>query len=107
MTSANNQAEQTVAIYVTVEIKTDRIDDFMEAMAFNTLESRKEPGCLRFDLLKSSEKENTYHFYEIYTNAAGLAAHRETPAYKKWAAFKESGGVVSQSVSKANGLLLQ
>eukprot|EP00392_Amoebophrya_sp_AT5.2_P009828 g9856.t1 len=100
-------AGEMISIVVTVEIQPARIVEFLEVRECDALESRKEPGCLRFDLLQSSEKENTYHFYEIYKNADALAAHRETPHFKLWADFKASGGVVSQTNFKAKGVLVQ
>ena len=84
------------AVFVTVEIKEDMITEFLEVMNEDAIESRKEDGCLRFDLLKDKEQANKFHFYEAYTSADALAVHKETPHYKKWAAFKEKGGVLSQ-----------
>lgn len=66
--------------------------------------SRQEPGCLRFDLLKSQSAENKFTFYEAYVDADALAFHKEQPHYKAWAAFKESGGVISQNAEKYDGL---
>ena len=86
------------AIIVSVQIKEDRIDDFKAVMATNSENSRKEAGCLRFDTLQDNEDATKFVFYEVYADAAGMAAHKETDHYKGWASFKESGGVVSQSV---------
>ncbi|CAD7941786.1 unnamed protein product [Amoebophrya sp. A120] len=97
----------SVAIFVTVEILEDRLDEFREVMDLDVTESRKEPACLRFDLLQSADSPLKFHFYEIYKDADGLAAHKETPHYKKWVAFKESGGVASQTAQKGTGVLLQ
>ena len=85
---------------VTVEIKGDRIGDFLKVMEVDAVESRKEEGCLRFDLLKVLDKENTYTFYEAYIDVDAMAFHKTTPHYGGWAAFKESGGVVSQTATK-------
>jgi quinol monooxygenase YgiN len=64
-------------MFVTVTVKPERLDDFLAAMKTDAEGSRKEAGCLRFDLLKS-DQENVYHFYEAYTDAAAVTAHKET-----------------------------
>lgn len=89
------------AVLVTVDIKPDRIDDFLKAMEDDVVKSRKEEdGCLRFDLLKDRENPNRFIFYEAYKDDDSAATHKTTPHYNSWAEFKSSGGVESQSVVK-------
>ena len=33
-------------------------------------------GCLRFDFLRVSDQENTFTFYEAYTDADAMAFHK-------------------------------
>eukprot|EP00931_Biecheleriopsis_adriatica_P091842 TRINITY_DN65714_c0_g1_i1.p1 TRINITY_DN65714_c0_g1~~TRINITY_DN65714_c0_g1_i1.p1 ORF type:complete len:247 (-),score=62.20 TRINITY_DN65714_c0_g1_i1:65-733(-) len=91
------------AVFVTVDIKEDRIDDFLKAMQDDVTKSRDkalDPGCLRFDLLRDREKSNRFMFYEVYTDDDAAAAHKTTAHYKSWADFKASGGVEHQHVIK-------
>ena len=60
-----------------VEIEMDRLPEFYQVIEVDTLESRKEPGCLRFDLLKNHSAENKFTFYEAYVSADALAYHKE------------------------------
>ena len=53
-----------IVVFVTVEIKPECVAEFLHVMKVDTEESRKEPGCVRFDLLKDNEKENVFSFYE-------------------------------------------
>ena len=48
-------------------------------MAADVTESRKEEGCLRFDLLKGDAGK--YHFYEIYKDSEAAAHHKTLPHY--------------------------
>jgi len=98
-----------ITMFVTVEVKPERVDEFLEVMNIDTEGSRKEPGCMRFDLLRSSDKDNVFHFYEAYKDADAIAFHKEQPHYQKWADFKASGGIVdgSQTVAKATGANFQ
>ena len=45
-----NQPEP-LSIVVKVEIEPTRLEEFIKVMKYDAVESRKEPGCLRFDLL--------------------------------------------------------
>ena len=40
----------SVSLVVSLQVKEDRVDDFLEAMKVDAEGSRTEPGCLRFDV---------------------------------------------------------
>ena len=42
-----------------------------------------EPACLVYNANIDPQNENLYCLYEIYTDEAALAAHRETPHFKE------------------------
>lgn len=44
-----------IALKVEVEIKEDRIDEFLEAITIDAVGSRQEEGCFRFDVLRNQE----------------------------------------------------
>lgn len=67
-----------ITMFVTVEVKPERVDEFLEVMNIDTEGSRKEPGCMRFDLLRSSDKDNVFHFYEARPPYR-LPAHHKRP----------------------------
>ncbi len=70
----------TVHVYV----KTDRINDFINACVENHNASVKEPGNLRFDILQSTENETEFTLYEAYDSIESSKAHKETEHYNKW-----------------------
>jgi quinol monooxygenase YgiN len=46
-----------------------------------------KPGsaeCHEFHVMQSEGDADTFHFFEVYTSAASLDAHREMPHYKKY-----------------------
>ena len=65
---------------------------------------RENGGCLCFDVLRDKTAANKFVFYEVYVDDAAVARHKEMPHFKLWTQFKASGGVVSQSVVKADRL---
>jgi autoinducer 2-degrading protein len=77
-------------IMVRLEVKPDRVDDFLKLVSFNAGESRKEPGNLRFDLVRSLDSPSRFGLYEVYRDEASVRAHQATPHYAKWRAEVEA-----------------
>merc|ERR1712228_342771 len=94
---------EPVCLIVQLEIQEDRVDDFLKAMTADMNGSRKEKGCLRFDLLRDPEASNKFVLYEVYKDADAVSSHREEPHFKVWGEFKATGAVKSQTVMKMSG----
>mmetsp|Transcript_25219 Transcript_25219/g.37145 ORF Transcript_25219/g.37145 Transcript_25219/m.37145 type:complete len:142 (+) Transcript_25219:83-508(+) len=90
-------------IVVEAEIKQDRMDEFLDLIEKDAVGSRGEPGCIRFDVLRSQDNPNKFFFYEAYTDADAVAFHKDQPHFALWTNFKESGGVVSSVSHKTDG----
>ena len=91
------------SVIVEAEIQADRMDEFMSMIKTNAEESRKEPGCIRFDVLRDQGNANKFWFYEVYKDTAAVDFHKTQAHYQAWADFKESGGTVSSVSNKADG----
>ncbi|KAL1514491.1 hypothetical protein AB1Y20_003590 [Prymnesium parvum] len=89
-----------VAVIVDVTIKPEARDEFLKVMEIDAVGSRKEEGCLRFDVLCDQTDPNRFFFYEVYKNADAIATHKEQPHFKAWSDFKAGGGVVSSVSAK-------
>eukprot|EP01051_Picozoa_sp_SAG22_P013482 SAG22_NODE_1514_length_4253_cov_1.546943_5_plen_74_part_01 len=63
--------------------------------------SRKEPGCLRFDVWQvepdpeTNPDNNVFQFHEVYKDADAVAFHRVQPHFALWTDFKAEGGARS------------
>ena len=90
-------------VIVQAEIEPDRMAEFLSLIENNAKQSRKEKGCLRFDVLRCQESPNQFFFYEVYNNEDAVTEHKTTDHYKSWATFKESGGVISSTSYKVDG----
>ena len=55
-----------LAVVVHIEVKPDKLDDFMEAITIDASGSRFEEGCYRFDVLRHVDNPNKFTFYEVY-----------------------------------------
>ena len=69
---------------VHVNVAPEHLDEFVEATRANQAASMREPGNLRFDLLRSTEEPTRFVIYESYRDEASAAAHKETAHYLAW-----------------------
>ena len=69
---------------VTVFVKNEHIDDFIKETELNHLESIKENGNLRFDVLQAQADPARFLLYEAYVSEDDSQAHKETEHYKRW-----------------------
>lgn len=73
-----------IATFVHIWVKPEHIDDFIKASTENHLNSVKEPGNLRFDMLQDAGDPAKFVLYEAYKSEEFAAAHKETAHYHKW-----------------------
>ncbi|MCG3463253.1 (4S)-4-hydroxy-5-phosphonooxypentane-2,3-dione isomerase [Xenorhabdus bovienii] len=66
---------------VEINVKADKIDEFIEVFRDNHLGSVKEPGNLRFDVLRDENIPTRFYVYEVYADETAVAAHKKTPHY--------------------------
>jgi (4S)-4-hydroxy-5-phosphonooxypentane-2,3-dione isomerase len=69
---------------VYVNVMPDAVNNFIEATTENHLESVKEPGNLRFDLIQQSDDPCRFMIYEAYESDEAAANHKTTVHYAKW-----------------------
>lgn len=71
-------------VAVTVHVKPDFIEPFIEATLENARNTRREPANLRFDLNRALDDPGRFFLYEVYENEDGFKAHQQTEHYFKW-----------------------
>lgn len=69
---------------VHIHVKPECLDAFLTQTQNNHENSVREPGNLRFDILRSEADPCYFVFYEAYKDVAAAAAHRETTHYVAW-----------------------
>lgn len=69
---------------VTIFVKEEHIDDFIEAIIPNHEGAVEEPGNLRFDVLQSVDDPTRFMLYEAYETDEAAAAHKKTEHYLRW-----------------------
>ena len=66
---------------VHVFVKPGAMDEFMELIKADQDGSLAEPGCVRFDVVRSTEDPNEFLIWEVYLDADAAAFHQTTPHY--------------------------
>jgi len=69
---------------VYIDVLPDKVDAFIEATQQNHINSTKEPGNRRFDVLRDTTEPNRFLLYEAYATEADAKAHKETEHYFAW-----------------------
>jgi autoinducer 2-degrading protein len=69
---------------VYIHVKPDSVDKFIEATTANHIESVKELGNLRFDLIQQADDACWFMLYEAYESEKPAVAHKNTCHYLKW-----------------------
>lgn len=52
--------------------------------------TRKEEGCLHYDLHRGADQPGTFLFHEVWESREHHAAHTRTPHFLRWNARKDS-----------------
>ena len=71
---------------VHVYVKSEHVNDFIQATTPNHHASVNESGNLRFDLLQDQNDPTHFLLYEAYQSQQEAAAHKDTDHYKTWRA---------------------
>jgi autoinducer 2-degrading protein len=73
-----------LVVHVHVRVRPDDVERFLEATVTNARASIGEPGVLRFDVIADEADPTHVVLVEVYRDAAGAAAHKETAHYAAW-----------------------
>ncbi len=72
------------AVCVYVHVKPENRAEFIAATLENARLTLAEPGNLRFDVIQQADDPNRFVLFEVYRDAAGMQAHKETAHYARW-----------------------
>ncbi len=69
--------EEKVVVHASLRIKQGFGEEFLRAAYYVAEESKKEPGCIRYDILIDIRDPLAFHFIEEYANADAFESHRK------------------------------
>ena len=71
-------------VSVTVHVKSGREQDFIDATLENGRNTRREPGNVRFDILRCVDPPTQFLLYEVYRTPDDFKIHQQTDHYLTW-----------------------
>jgi len=71
-------------LIVYIDVKPDCIEKFREVTVYNHVNSVKEEGNIRFDVLQNKDDPTKFVLYEAWKDDAALDLHKTTEHYLKW-----------------------
>ncbi|MCA4823212.1 MAG: (4S)-4-hydroxy-5-phosphonooxypentane-2,3-dione isomerase [Serratia rubidaea] len=75
---------------VEINVKPDKVEEFIEVFRANHLGAIAEPGNLRFDVLQDETIPTRFYIYEAYRDQQAVDAHKQTPHYLQCVARLEA-----------------
>ena len=69
-------------IIVEFRARPDRVEPFAKLIDRHAHNSRREDGCLAFDVCQDPEDSSHFVFYEAYRDQAAHARHLEMASYR-------------------------
>lgn len=69
---------------VHVNVRPEKLSEFIEATVENHKGTRTEPGNIRFDVLQQADDPYRFMIYEVFESDDAVKAHKETVHYLKW-----------------------
>ena len=71
-------------VLVHSHIQSEHVERFGEITRQNAEASRREEGCVPFDIIQQIDDPTRFTFIEMFKSEEAGAVHRETSHFKKW-----------------------
>jgi len=71
-----------IHLTVQIDVKAERLSDFLRLVTAHQRLSRLEPGCFQFDVCRQGRCE--FLLYEVWKTQHDLKRHRTTEHYARW-----------------------
>ncbi|MDR0520745.1 MAG: antibiotic biosynthesis monooxygenase [Planctomycetaceae bacterium] len=69
---------------VHVHVKPEFTEQFKEASVKNAMNTVKEPGNYRYDVLQQPDDPARFVFYEVYSDETALDFHKQSAHFSEW-----------------------
>lgn len=86
--------EKSVVVFAGLRVKGEFCESFAQKSRQVVENTRKEIGCVRYDLLRDVYSPDTFYFIEEYVDDAAFAAHRQMPYMDEFRKYR--AGVVAE-----------
>ena len=76
--------DEKIVLIARLKVKADMIAEAKSAALKIVADSRKEAGCLNYDIHQSIEDETLFFWHETWANKAALDEHFATPFFAEF-----------------------
>jgi quinol monooxygenase YgiN len=83
-------ADSSIVLNVLMEAAPGRGEDVAKALGALLAPTRKEPGCLDYQLHRDPENPLKFFFYERFKNQAALDTHIASPHFQAFVKYRDS-----------------
>lgn len=77
-----------LVVVVQLDIKPGAFDDAARVLSASAQGSRREPGCVRFDVLRDRDNASRLVTYEAFATVSDMDYHKAQPHTKAWGEFQ-------------------
>jgi quinol monooxygenase YgiN len=75
-------AEETLRVVARVKARPGKVNELLSILSSLVEPTRKEPGCLRYELLQNNEDATDFTLIEEWQSNAALESHFATKHFK-------------------------
>jgi len=87
------------AIIVQLKLHPRQAEAFKPHILENAASAvRDEPDCRGFEVFQALDDPDAFVLFEVYTDAAALDAHRQSPHYKRF--FEQAGEMIAEKETR-------
>lgn len=76
--------DDAVIVFASFRPLAGKQDELLELLSWMVENTRREPGCERYDLYRQSGAGETFHLFERYRSGEALEAHRAADHYVEY-----------------------
>lgn len=77
------------ALFAKLTVKPEQVDRFLKHLEVDVVGTRKEPGCVHFDVVRDEKTANVFYVYEVYRSRDAYAVHQKEAHFQAF--FAEAG----------------
>ncbi|AQQ70248.1 Putative monooxygenase YcnE [Limihaloglobus sulfuriphilus] len=95
--------DTNIIVIAEAEIKDGMVEEVLPQLEALVESTRKEPGCIEYNLHRDLENEKVFMFYEVWESKAHLETHIEQPPLQNLLARQEqwfAGPLTARSYCK-------
>jgi len=86
--------ENTINITARMKIKPKFVEEARKELTGLVNETRKENGCIAYDLFQASKDETSFMISEVWQSKEDLGRHSESAHFKAW--NEKAGNMVAE-----------